>query len=90
MCFSWIISSIIFTWCTLEYTKILQHQKVDVSEGIDVNKTRASKEYELCYYWLFKDVRFKFEEHVCNGCHYLLTMTWFINMAWCHDLLTSL
>ena len=44
-------------------------QKIDVSEGIDVNKTTASKECELCHYWLFKDVGFKFEEHVCNKCH---------------------
>ena len=26
--------------------------------------------------WFFKDVRFKFEEHVCNGCHDLLTMNY--------------
>ena len=50
-------------------TEMLQYEKIDVSEGIDVNKTRASKECELCHYWLLKDVRFKFEEHVCNGCH---------------------
>ena len=24
----------------------------------------------------FKDVGFKFEEHVCNGCHELLTMAY--------------
>ena len=53
---------------------MLQYQKIDVSEGIDVNKTSASKEYELCHYWFFKDVAFKFEEHVCNGYHDLLTM----------------
>ena len=53
---------------------MLQYQKIDVSEGIDVNKTGASKECELCHYWFFKDVGFKFEEHVCNGCHDLLTM----------------
>ena len=29
---------------------------------------------ELCHYWFFIDVGFKFEEHVCNGCHDLLTM----------------
>ena len=29
---------------------MLQYQKIDVSEGIDVNKTSASKEYELCHY----------------------------------------
>ena len=53
---------------------MLRYQNVDVSEGIDVNKTNASKECELCHYWFFKDVGFKFEEHVCNGCHDLLTM----------------
>ena len=55
---------------------MLQHQKIDASEEIDVNKTSASKECELCHYWFFKDVRFKFEEHVCNGCHDLLTMAY--------------
>ena len=41
-----------------------------------MNKTRVSKEYELCHYWFFKDVGFKFEEHVCNGFHDLLTMSY--------------
>ena len=53
---------------------MIQYQKIDISEGINVNKTSASKECELCHYWLFKDVGFKFEEHVCNKCHNLLTM----------------
>ena len=53
---------------------MLQYQKINVSEGIDVNKTSASKECELCHYCFFKDIGFKFEEHVCNGCHDLLTM----------------
>ena len=53
---------------------MLQYEKIDASERIDVNKTDASKECELCHYWFFKDVGFKFEEHVCNRCHYLLTM----------------
>ena len=26
------------------------YQRTDVSEGIDVNKTRASKEYDICHY----------------------------------------
>ena len=53
---------------------MLQYEKIDISKGIDVNKTGASKECEFCHYWLFKDFGFKFEEHVCNGCHDLLTM----------------
>ena len=55
---------------------MLQYQKINVSEGIDVNKTSASKECELCHYWLFKDIGFKFEEHVCNKCHDLLTIAY--------------
>ena len=32
---------------------MLQYEKIDVSEGIDVNKISASKECELCHYWFF-------------------------------------
>ena len=39
-----------------------------------LNITSASKECEICHYGCFKDVGFKFEEHVCNGYHDLLTM----------------
>ena len=49
---------------------------VHVSEGINVNKTSVSRKFELSHYCFFKDVRFKFEEHVCNGCCDLLTMTY--------------
>ena len=55
---------------------MLQYQKIDASEGIDVNKTSASKECELCRYWFFKDIGFKFEEHVCNKCHDLITIAY--------------
>ena len=55
---------------------MIQYHKIDVSEGIDVNKTSASKECELCQYWFFKDIGFKFEEHVCNRCHDLLTIAY--------------
>ena len=55
---------------------MLQYQKINVSEGIDINKTIESKECELRQYWFSKDVGFKFEKHVCNGCHDLLTMAY--------------
>ena len=45
---------------------MLQYEKIDVSEGIDVDKTSLSKKCILCHYWFFKDVCFRFEEHVCN------------------------
>ena len=49
-----------------------QYMKINISEGVDLNKTGASKECEVCHYWFFKDIGFKSEEHVCNGCHYVL------------------
>ena len=55
---------------------MLQYERIDVSEEIDINKTSLSKECMLCHYWFFKDVGFKFEEHVCNGCHDFLTMAY--------------
>ena len=51
---------------------MLQYKKIDVSEGIDTNKTSASKECMLCHYWYFKDVGFKFELRVCSKCHDVL------------------
>ena len=51
---------------------MLQYGKIDVWEGIDINKTSASKECVLCHYWYFKDVGFKYELHVCNKYHYVL------------------
>ena len=26
----------------------------------------------ICHYWYFKDVEFRFEQHVCNKCHDVL------------------
>ena len=60
----------------INYKNAAVSKKNDVSEGNDVNKTSASKERELCHYWFFKDIGFKFEEHVCNKCHALLTMAY--------------
>ena len=38
--------------------KMSQYGKSEVSNGIDANKTSASKECMLCHYWYFKDVGF--------------------------------
>ena len=46
--------------------------RVDISEGIDINKTNASKEYDICHYWYFLDEGFKYEPYLCNCCHDLM------------------
>ena len=51
---------------------MLQYETIDVSKGIETNKTSTSKECMLCHYWYYKDVGFRFEPHVCNKCHDVL------------------
>ena len=51
---------------------MLQYDRTDISEGINDKKTNASKESKICYYWYFKDVGFKYEPYLCNGCHGLM------------------
>ena len=51
---------------------MLECDRIDISEGIDVNKKSLSKECDICHYWYFKDVGFKYEKYLCNGCHDLM------------------
>ena len=51
---------------------MLEYDRIDISEGIDVNKTSASKECDICHYWYFKDIAFKYEPYLCNVCHDLM------------------
>ena len=55
---------------------MLRYQKINILEGIEINKTNASKECELFHYWFFKDIGSKLEEHVCNKYHDLLTIAY--------------
>ena len=51
---------------------MLEYEKIDISEGIDVNKTNLSKKYDICHCWYFKDIGFKYEPYLCNRCHDLM------------------
>ena len=50
-------------------------KRIDVSEGNDVNKTSASKECDICYYWYFLNFSFQFQPNVFNICRDLLMMS---------------
>ena len=58
---------------------MLYFKRIDVSEGIDVNKTSALKECDICHYWYFLNNSFKFQPNVCNRCHDLLM--WSTNLS---------
>ena len=53
-----------------------QYERIDVSEGIDINKSNESNQCMLCHYWYFKDIGYEYEQHVCNGCHDLSMMVY--------------
>ena len=54
---------------------MLYFDRIDISEGTDINKTSASKECDICHYWYFLNYSFKFQPNVCNRCHDLLMMS---------------
>ena len=54
---------------------MIYFDRTDVSEGIDLNKTSTSKEYDICYYWYFLNYSFTFQPNVCNRCLDLLMMS---------------
>ena len=51
---------------------MLEYDKIDISEGININKTNASKECDFCHYWYILDKNFNYEPYLCNGCHDLM------------------
>ena len=49
---------------------MLEYDRIDHSEGIDINKCEdTSRKYNLCqhYYFVFKN--FNYQRYLCNGCH---------------------
>ena len=51
---------------------MLYYDRIDFSEGTDVNETSASKECNICYYWNILKKGFTFQPNVCNRCHEFL------------------
>ena len=49
--------------------KVLQYERIDISEGIDLNKSDKLRECMICHYWYFEDICYKYEPYVCNACH---------------------
>ena len=47
---------------------MLYFDRIDVSEGTDVNKSIALHECVACHYRYFLEINFRFQK-VCNGCH---------------------
>ena len=49
---------------------MLEYDKIDINEGIDVNKNKlVSKECIICNYWYFINRNVNYQRYVCGGCH---------------------
>ena len=51
---------------------MLEYHRIDISEGIDDNKTNLSKECMLCHYWYFLDENFSYRPYLCDGCYNII------------------
>ena len=54
---------------------MLYDDRIDFSEGINVNKSIESKECDICHHWYFLDKELKFGPYICYGCHDALIMS---------------
>ena len=48
---------------------MLEYDRIDISEGIDLNKTNKSKECMLCHYWYFLHKNFSHGPYLCDDCY---------------------
>ena len=48
---------------------MLKYDKVDITEGIDVDKTNKSRECMFCHYWHYLNKNFSCSPFTCDGCY---------------------
>ena len=64
--------------------KMLEYDRIDMSEGIDVNKTNKSIECMFCHYWYFLDKNFSYGSFLCDGCYNMQKSNNSKNIAFVH------
>ena len=57
---------------------MLEYNRIDISEGIDVDKTNASKKYKIYHYWYLLDKNFSYGPYPCNGCYNIMQNRWIL------------
>ena len=51
---------------------MLEYDRIDISNGIDMSKTSKPRQCDICHYWYFLDKNFNYEPYLCNECHDLM------------------
>ena len=47
---------------------MLKYDKIDITEGIDLNKTNKSKQCMFCHYWYYLNKNFSYGPFTSDGC----------------------
>ena len=64
---------------------MLKYDRIDISEGIDVDNTDRSKECMFCHYWYFLNESFSYGPYTSDGCYDMVQRsTDFKNIAIAH------
>ena len=58
---------------------MLCFNRINIYDGIDINKTSVSKDCNISHYWYFQIKCLGFQPDDCNGCHNVLMM--FMNLS---------
>ena len=48
---------------------MLTYERIDISDGIDVNESDKSKKCMLCHYWYFLEKSFSYGPYLSDGCY---------------------
>ena len=48
---------------------MLKYDTIDITEGIDVDKTNKSRECMFCHYWYCQNKNFSYGPFTCDGCY---------------------
>ena len=51
---------------------MLKYVKIDITEGIDVDKTNESRECMFCCYWYYLNKNFSYGPFTCDGCYNIM------------------
>ena len=55
---------------------MLEYDRIDIFEWIDINQTSDSCECIIWYYWYFLKINFRLQSNLCDGCHDLTQKLW--------------
>ena len=51
---------------------MLEYDRIDISEGVNVDMLNKSKECMFCHYWYFLDKNFSYGPYLCDGCYSIM------------------